>query len=347
MLRLSAVCLVSLWLVGCSMLPLPEPNPRLDTFVLHSEGLEGNLLADDPNREIVVYLPPSYLTQPKKQYPVVYLLHGYGLAPYVWTGVSVDIQSIADRLMRAGTVNEMIIVMPNANTVFGGTFYYNSATVGLWEDFIVKDLVQAVESRYRVKQGRLSRGIAGHSMGAHGEINIAMDYPDVFSSVYGLNSCCLGFGGGIGVDKEWYDTLLLDDDGNFGGASFKTKVHIALATALSANPDNSLFYADMHVRLVNNKVVKNHDVYQRWVDKLPLHKIAAKVANLKQLTAISFDSGHKDFPHIPKTSQLFSDELTKAGVEHQFELHEGGHFNQVKKRLESHVLPFFSTHLSP
>ena len=42
----------------------------------HSHALEGNLLGDSPNREVSVYLPPSYEKNNKKRYPSVYLLHG-------------------------------------------------------------------------------------------------------------------------------------------------------------------------------------------------------------------------------------------------------------------------------
>lgn len=44
---------------------------------VHSPSLEGNLLGDSPNRQVNIYLPPSYDTEPGRYYPVVYLLHGF------------------------------------------------------------------------------------------------------------------------------------------------------------------------------------------------------------------------------------------------------------------------------
>jgi enterochelin esterase-like enzyme len=44
---------------------------------VHGKSLEGNLEGDSPDRDVFVYLPPSYTTSPNRRYPVVYFLHGY------------------------------------------------------------------------------------------------------------------------------------------------------------------------------------------------------------------------------------------------------------------------------
>jgi S-formylglutathione hydrolase len=43
---------------------------------VHGKPLEGNLEGDSPDRDVSVYLPPSYATARNRRYPVVYLLHG-------------------------------------------------------------------------------------------------------------------------------------------------------------------------------------------------------------------------------------------------------------------------------
>src|SRR6202158_3385462 len=45
---------------------------------VHGQALEGNLEGDSPDRDVTVYLPPSYATERARRYPVIYLLHGYG-----------------------------------------------------------------------------------------------------------------------------------------------------------------------------------------------------------------------------------------------------------------------------
>src|SRR6187200_1832018 len=53
---------------------------------VHGKALEGNLEGDSPDRDVTVYLPPSYATERARRYPVVYLLHGYGGTDGNWTG---------------------------------------------------------------------------------------------------------------------------------------------------------------------------------------------------------------------------------------------------------------------
>ncbi|MBA2525220.1 MAG: esterase, partial [Pyrinomonadaceae bacterium] len=49
---------------------------RIVNDELYAVSLEGNLIGDSPNRNVLVYLPPDYEKQTKVRYPVVYLLHG-------------------------------------------------------------------------------------------------------------------------------------------------------------------------------------------------------------------------------------------------------------------------------
>ena len=59
--------------------PAPATGPgTVERVVVHGKALEGNLEGDSPDREVTVYLPPSYAGDQMRRYPVVYLLHGYG-----------------------------------------------------------------------------------------------------------------------------------------------------------------------------------------------------------------------------------------------------------------------------
>ena len=57
---------------------------------VHGKALEGNLEGDSPDRDVFVYLPPSYGSEPARRYPVVYFLHGYGIgAEQYWNIMTV------------------------------------------------------------------------------------------------------------------------------------------------------------------------------------------------------------------------------------------------------------------
>ena len=97
----------------------------------------------------------------------------------------------ADKDITSGTAHEMILVHPDANTIYNGSMYSNSPTTGDWEAYMRDDLVSYIDSHYRTLSDRMSRGLAGHSMGGYGTIRIGMKHPEVFSSLYIMSACCL------------------------------------------------------------------------------------------------------------------------------------------------------------
>lgn len=100
---------------------------------VHSRALEGNLLENTTNRSVIVYLPPSYDSTSIKRYPVVYLLHGNTHRNTVWTEgrfQGLNIKTVMDALITAGTVREMILVMPDAFNRYLGSHYANSVVTG-------------------------------------------------------------------------------------------------------------------------------------------------------------------------------------------------------------------------
>ena len=106
---------------------------------------------------MVVYLPPSYAKEPARRYPVVYFLHGYGVGVETYVGL-LRLQEAADKAIADG-VREMILVLPDANTVYSGSMYSNSLTTGDWEGFLSQDLVGYIDSHYRTVANQDSRGL--------------------------------------------------------------------------------------------------------------------------------------------------------------------------------------------
>jgi enterochelin esterase-like enzyme len=172
----------------------PAGGPRggtVEDVVVHGKALEGNLEGDSPDRNVTVYLPPSYAGDPARQYPVIYFLQDYG-AP---TDAAIaGIKEIADKLAAVQGYSEPIVVAPDANTKDQSGMYSSSAKTGDWERFIAEDLVAYTDTHYRTLAKSISRGLAGHSMGGYGALRIGMKRSDVFSSLYIMSACCLGPG---------------------------------------------------------------------------------------------------------------------------------------------------------
>src|SRR5580698_675253 len=85
---------------------------KLERIKVHGKSLEGNLEGDSADRDVFVYLPPSYQSDPNRRYPVVYTLHGFGLHAEQWVGFANF--GALERDVDAGTAKEMILVAPDA-----------------------------------------------------------------------------------------------------------------------------------------------------------------------------------------------------------------------------------------
>ena len=136
-------------------------------------------------RKYAIYLPPDYETS-SRSYPVLYLLHGAGDDQTGWVQFG-EVQNITDKAIAEGKATPMIIVMPDANT--GRRGYANTATgAWLYEDFFFKELMPAVEKKYRIKAEKRFRAVAGLSMGGGGSFAYALHHPELFSSACPLSA---------------------------------------------------------------------------------------------------------------------------------------------------------------
>jgi S-formylglutathione hydrolase len=320
------------------------PRGTVAIISVHGALLEGNLEGDSPNRQVSVYLPPSYQRDGARRYPVVYLLHGYTDTDDRWFGRVqhfIDVPAVADRVFAAG-VREMIIVMPNAYTRYQGSMYSSSLTTGDWENFIARELVAYIDSHYRTIPNRMSRGLAGHSMGGYGTLRIGMKHPDVFSSMYALSACCLTLNERLfTAGTASPPTEAISSFEEFEKADFGTKAQFASAAAWSANPATPPFFLDLPTRNGQSQPL----IVAKWAANAPLAMVDQYLSNLKQLTSIAFDAGDKDTA-IAATSRMLDAMLTSYKLPHVFEIYDGNHVSHIADRVEQHVLPFFAKHFA-
>lgn len=150
-------------------------------------------------RRITIYTPPGYENS-RKKYPVLYLLHGAGGDEEAWIELGRASQ-ILDNLIVKGKASPMIVVMPNGNVIQdaapgeGTQGFYKPAFMvpktmdGTYEETFM-DVVNFVESSYRVKANKANRAVAGLSMGGYHSLHISRYYPNTFDYV-GLFSAAI------------------------------------------------------------------------------------------------------------------------------------------------------------
>ncbi len=322
----------------------PPAKGKVVRIKVHGAGLEGNLSGDSPDRDVTVYLPPSYERSKSKRFPVLYLLHGFTDNDEKWMGFQkhfINVPEVMDRALAAGTAKEMIVVMPNAFTRFQGSMYSSSAAIGDWEGFVANELVSYIDSHYRTLAKPESRGLAGHSMGGYGTIRIAMKRPGVYSSIYAMSACCLAppppQPQGTPGQPSKAEAVKSNED--IAKADFMTKAALASAAAWSPNPKNPPLYIDLPTR--NGE--PQPGVAARWSANAPLAMADQYIGNLKRLKAIAIDVGDKDFliRGVKDLDQL----LTVNDVPHGFEIYPGDHVNHISDRVEMKVTEFFAKNL--
>ncbi len=317
----------------------------VERIKVHGKGLEENLAGDSPDREVSVYLPPSYKVNPKRRYPVVYLLHGFTDSDAKLYGFESHWMNLPDVLNKAfaeGNRSEMIFVTPNAFTRFQGSMYSNSVTTGNWEDFVAKELVSYIDKNYRTIPSADSRGLAGHSMGGYGALRIGQKYPEIFSSLYLLSPCCLEPSNNAAPDSAFQARLqAVETPADLDKADFFTKIIFASAAAWSPNPQKPPFFLDLP--LENGKLQPL--VQAKWTANRPLATIDQYIFNIRKLNALAFDAGNEDTGIAASIKEL-DKVLNSYGIRHFYEEYEGDHINRVAERIGTNLLTFFSQNLS-
>src|SRR5688572_15056327 len=186
----------------------PAPAPARSISSSNQQSARSGVVSADTlwsqslgiRKRAMVWLPPSYGSQPQKRYPVAYYLHGAQGDETNWLNQG-RLAATLDSLVAAGSP-EMIVVMPDGDDSFYTTWNFLGDWPGCrrnrppnaepadaycvpwphYDEYIARDLVEFIDNRYRTLAERRRRGIAGLSMGGYGAIALALSYPDVFSS---------------------------------------------------------------------------------------------------------------------------------------------------------------------
>jgi pimeloyl-ACP methyl ester carboxylesterase len=357
---LQAIALVSAFTACFSLaaqvqtiVPAPVPGAKpvtVEHIKVHSPAIEGNLEGEPADRDVIVFLPPSYTHDATRRYPVLYALHGYFISADQWTN-EIHVPQTIEGAFAQGAA-EMIVVLPNAKTVFLGSFYSSSATTGDFERFISHDLVAYMDAHYRTLPTRESRGLVGHSMGGYGASRIGMKHPEVFGSLYIMSPCCLspmtGTGPGPGTPADVKQRAI---DSESRAAAAKSPADLAAASpgfasspyataaAWAPDPKNPPLYFDLPTK----DGVPQPEIIAKLTANAPLAFVDQYIGNLKQYRAISMDVGDQDGLRFDATKlhQVFD----TYGIPNGFTIYPGTHTSAVADRFQNYVMPFFSKNL--
>jgi enterochelin esterase-like enzyme len=334
-----------------TIVPPPVPGARpvtVEHIKVHSAAIEGNLEGESADRDVIVFLPPSYGHDTARHYPVVYALHGYFIGAQQWTG-EIHVPQTIEGAFAQGA-KEMIVVVPDSKTIYLGSFYSSSATTGDFERYISHDLVTYIDAHYRTLPTRESRGLVGHSMGGYGASRIGMKHPDVFGALYIMSPCCLSpmSGGGPGPAG---DTKQRAIESEKRAAAAKSPAELAAASpgfesapyataaAWAPDPKNPPLYFDLPTK----DGVLQPEIVAKFTANAPLAFVDQYIGNLRQYRAIAMDVGDQDGLRFDATK--LHEVLDRYGIANTFTIYPGTHTSAVADRFQNFVMPFFSKNL--
>ena len=322
--------------------PTRPPRVKLtaERKTFTSQALAGNLLGDPAERGVYIVLPSDYATSDKR-YPVVYVLHYFGGNDYMRLTWFEEFQRAQQSAVRRGTVKEMILVFPDANNALGGSMYLNSKTIGDYETYLTKELVEYIDANYRTIPDRNSRGITGCSMGADGAMHLALKFPDTFgvaAPYSGLYEWSKDPWLELGANGYYAEPTNLSE---FRELPIETRAEIATAAAVASNPDKPPFFLDMPYAVVDGKAVLTPQFLDKLAEASPLQDARNYANGSTHLNAIQIYQGLRDEIAPIEVVRDFSAQLTDLGIDHEYLEVDGSHCDLDKDP----ILMFFSEHL--
>ena len=308
---------------------------KVEVHRLQSRVLDGGHFGDPTERHLYTYVPPG----DHGPLPVVYLLPGFTGTPtnflevHPWKEGAVKAY---DRLVAKGEVEPALLVMPDCWTRLGGSQFVNSTALGRYTDYLVQEVVPAIDTAYRTLPG--ARGVVGKSSGGFGAMHLTLDHPGVFRAAGSISgdvdfelACSTEFPAACrglvdhGMDPAAFLEAFLASP-VLKGDDHAVLNTIAMSACYSPTPDSQLGF-DLPFDL--ETCTRIPEVWQRWLAFDPLHRIEAPAAQeaWRSLELLHLECGLKDQFHLQWGLRKLHGRLDALGIPHDHVEHSGSHFD--------------------
>jgi enterochelin esterase family protein len=305
--------------------------------------LRGNPCGDPWVREVAVILPRSAAAggpggegSDLRRFPVVLILAGYSSKGVMLLNRRAWLPSFPeqiDRLRDRGAIGDMILVLPDALTIYGGSQYLNSPATGRYRDMITEDLIPWIDRRFPSLAGPQHRAVAGKSSGGYGALTLAMERPDLFQAA----ACHSGDMYFEYCYRNDLPRLMTQLDRHGGLERFmeaflsspkKTSEAIlamnivAMAAAYSPNAGKP-WRVDLPVDPRTGEV--DPAVWSRWLERDPIHLLERHADSLRKMSLLYLDCGSRDQFHLQYGLRIFRSRLDRLGIPYVAEEFDDDH----------------------
>jgi S-formylglutathione hydrolase FrmB len=330
------------------------PQGKIVRFRHRSGVLADNPWGDPTERDLSVYLPPSYSDSgpPLAALWDLAAFTNAGPGHLNWRNQGENLPSRLDRLIGSGQMEPAAVVFPDCYTSLGGNQYVNSPAVGRYADYLVVELVPFVEERLNLARSRDGRAVFGKSSGGYGALYHVMHYPETWGAA-------ASHAGDVGFDLLFRTefpkacSVLANYDGDpltflraFWrrnrpmGHDFATLLIVAMAASYDPDPEDP---GRIRLPFDLRTCAIDPERWQHWLEYDPLNLLDARTEALRSLRGLYIDVGIYDQYHIQYGTRRLVDALAAHGIAHRYEEFDGTH-SAIDWRLD-HSLPFLSAAL--
>lgn len=324
------------------------PKGTLHRISIESEALKSNMLGDPAEREVDIYVPHGH---DGHGLPLLVDLVGYtgsGLSHTNWKNFSENMPQRLDRLIASGELPPVVCVFPDCFTRLGGNQYINSAAMGMWEDFLIDEMLPAVEAQFGCG-GDGRRGVFGKSSGGYGAMVHAMLHADTWSA-----AACLS--GDMAFEIAYLPDMpialraLAKAEGSIekfltgfeAGPKFAGKdIHVLMILAMAAtyDPDPDAF-CGIRLPVTGDTCEIVPERWDEWLKWDPLVLADQHAQDLKRLKGLWLECGTIDQYNLLYGARRLHRKLEGFGVPHIYEEFEDDH-SGIDYRMDK-CLPFLA-----
>ncbi len=325
------------------------PKGKVEKIEIQSQALEGNMLGDPTLRDVYVYIPHGYEEGAERHYPLMMYLAGYtnsGAGQINWKPFAENLPERLDRLIGTCQMDPVVMVMPDCFTRLGGNQYINSVAMGNYHDFLVDEVVPAVETLYKAG-GEGKRACLGKSSGGYGAMMQGLLNQGLWTAI-----ACQS--GDMGFEQSFLPELpkILTMFSAYGYSTEKFMQHVesqpfvkgadtylmlalGLSASYSPNPEKFLGI-ELPCDPYTSELIP--DLWDKWLKHDPVHLAERHQDNLRQLKGLFIDCGNQDDYHLHYGARIMSRKLKQLNVPHTYEEFDGTHSN-IDHRLDQ-SLPY-------
>jgi hypothetical protein len=319
--------------------PFRPPRGRIETIVVDSRALAGNMLGDPSTRQVAVYVPHGHEHAGSAALPLFVALAGFtssGLRMLSWQAFGESVPQRLDRLVEAGRMGPVVLAFPDCFTSLGGNQYVNSVALGRFEDFLVGEMIPEIERRFPVRTDAGGRAVFGKSSGGYGALIQALRHAEHWGAV----AC---HSGDIDFDLCYRPALAaaLDVLARHGSEPLRLVEHLRGARKIAPAEMQALmlfamcasYDPDPRAPLGVRLPVDPHtcellpERWGRWLAHDPLRLVdePRSLSNLRSLRALFLDCGTRDPYALHYGARAFVRRLEAAGVPHVYEEFDDDH----------------------